>query len=73
MNPCEQFCPNPDCPCGELREKARGKVGADNINVHPTGTSFGRRRRKGVTTARPLGRGQCPCALQELRQDLQRD
>jgi transposase-like protein len=27
MNPCEQFCPNPDC-------KARGKVGAGNINVH---------------------------------------
>ncbi len=34
MNPQEQFCPNPDCPCGELREKARGKVGASNINVH---------------------------------------
>jgi transposase-like protein len=27
MNPCEQFCPNPDC-------KARGEVGAGNIGVH---------------------------------------
>jgi transposase-like protein len=27
MNPQEQFCPNPDC-------KARGEVGASNINVH---------------------------------------
>lgn len=27
MNPCEQCCPNPHC-------KARGKVGAGNINIH---------------------------------------
>jgi transposase-like protein len=27
MNPCEQFCPNPDC-------KARGEVGTGNLHVH---------------------------------------
>lgn len=34
MNPQEQFCPNPNC-------KVRGKVGASNISVHPTGIPFG--------------------------------